>query len=204
MTRLPRVAMAITFLVMSLSAHRVVFPGGAFACSCAAPDPGAPAFSGEEQAVFIGTAGQPQPDGTYLFAVQRWYVGGGAMQVKVTSEREPMPDGAVVINTCGLHFEVGDQLIMAAGFANGVYMPGLCSPHAVVASDEGGRLIAAAEAQFGGGFVPDGQPRPSVGDAAFGIDIAAVALGGVGIIVLLALLITVYAVAHRGSSRDDA
>ena len=204
MTRALRLAAAIVFLVATLSAHRLALPTSVFACSCAAPNPGAPAFTGEEQAVFIGTAGQPRPDGTYRFAVERWFVGGDAMEVNVSSEREPMPDGGVVINTCGLHFEVGDRLIMAAGFADGTYMPGLCSPHAVVASDEGGRLIAAAEAQFGGGFVPNGQPRPSAGDAAFGIDIAGVALGAIGIIVLLALLVVVYAISHRGSARDEA
>ncbi len=203
MSRLLRIAFAIAFLVASLSAHRLAFPGGTFACSCVAPEPGAPVFSGEEQAVFIGTAGQPQPDGTYVFAVQRWFVGGDAMEVKVTSEREPMPDGAMVINTCGLHFEVGDQLIMATGFADGVYRPDLCSPHAVMNSDEGARLLEAARAKFGDGAPPGARPS-GVTDGASGFDLATAALIGVGLIVLIALFVVGYAATRRGSGRDDA
>lgn len=203
MTRIARILAAVVFLVAGVSAYRLVLPDGAFACSCAAPEPDAPVFSGEEQAVFVGTARQPQPDGTYRFAVERWFAGGDAMEVSVSSEREPMPDGGVRINTCGLHFEVGDRLIMTTGFADGVYHPSLCSPHAVVASDEGGRLVAAAAAEFGPGFEPNGQPRPAVGDAAFAVDIAAVALGAIGIIVLLAVLVTVYAVSHRGAETEE-
>lgn len=204
MSRLVRLCPVATLLVAALVARQIALPASVFACSCAGPELGAPPFTGEEQAVFIGSAGQPQPDGTYRFAVERWFVGGDALEVSVSSEREPMPDGGMAINTCGLHFEVGDRLIIAAGVAEGVYNPGLCSPHAVVASEEGARLIAAAEAEFGGGFVPNGQPRPAVGDVAFGIDLSTVALGAVGLIVLLALLVTVSAVSHRSSVKEDS
>ena len=202
-TRPARVGMAALLLVAALAGRQLAMPDGAYACSCAMPDPRAPALSGDEQAVFIGSAGQPQPDGTYSFAVQRWFVGGDAMEVKVASEREPLPDGAMAINTCGLHFEMGDQLIMAAGLANGVYQPGLCLPHAVMNSEEGDRLIAAAVAEFGGGFVPNGQPRPSVGDAAFGFDPALMALIGVALIVLATLFVVGYATTQRGAGTDQ-
>ena len=196
MSRLLRIVAAITFLVGVLSAQRLAFPGGAFACSCAAPGPAAPAFSGEEQAVFIGTAGQPQPDGTYRFSVERWFKGGNAAEVNVASEREPMPDGAVAINTCGLHFEVGDRLIMAAAQVNGVYHPGLCSPHAAMNTEEGARLLNAAVAAFGQGG-PPGQvpdPRDTMPDDP---DLAGLALGIVGILVLLVVVSVVVAARRR-------
>ena len=205
--RLSRLAIVVGLLVGALAASQLALPTSTFACSCMAPDPAAPIFTGEEAAVFVGTAGQPLPNGAYEFAVERWFVGGNAPVVQVASERQPMPDGGMAINTCGLHFEVGDRLIMAAGLADGIYQPALCSPHAVVASDEGARLIEAATTTFGAGAPPGEQPpgeTTGVGDAAFAIDIAGIALAGIGLIVLLAVLVTVYAVTHRGSDREAA
>ena len=208
LARIARIVLMALLLVSALAARQLALPTGAFACSCAGPEPGAPAFTGEEQAVFIGSAGQPQPDGTYRFSVQRWFVGGNALEVTVASEREPMPDGAVSINTCGLHFEMGDQLIMAAGLSNGVYQPGLCLPHAVLNSEEGDRLLAAAEATFGAGAppgqVPPGEAPPGTSSAAFTFDLATVALVAVGLVVLLALIVVGYAMTRRGSAGDEA
>jgi hypothetical protein len=196
MTSRARVGAALLLALGSIWMARFAAPTLVVACSCAAPDPAAPVFSGEEQAVFIGTAGQPQPDGTYRFAVERWFVGGNASEVNVSSEREPMPDGAVAINTCGLHFEVGDRLIMAAGFADGVYHPGLCSPHAVMQSEEGARLLNAAVATFGQvgppGQAPD--PRDTMPDDP---DLAGFALGIVGIVVLVVVVAVVVAARRR-------
>jgi hypothetical protein len=207
--QLARLFVAATLLAAALAAWQLALPTSAFACSCAAGDPNAPVFTGEEHAVFIGTAGRPLPNGAYEFAVERWYRGGQAAQVQVASEREPMGDGGMAINSCGLHFEVGDRFILTAGTPiEGVYAPGLCLPHAVVATAEGARLIAAAEAAFGPGAppgeVPPDDAPPAVGDAAFSFDLATAALVAVGVIVLLAVIVVGYATTHRDTGGDRA
>jgi hypothetical protein len=195
-----RVGLAALLVFGALAAIQLSLPGSTMACSCVAPDPNAPVFSGEEQAVFVGTAGQPQADGTYRFAVERWFVGGNAAQVNVTSERIPGPDGAMGIDTCGLHFEVGDRLIMSASVDAGVYQPALCSPHAVVDSEEGQRLLNAAVAAFGQGAAPGPPVDTPLPD---GPDLAGLALGAVGILVLV-VLITVVASARRRREDEPA
>ena len=133
MSRLARMVLAVGLLVATLAARQLALPTSVFACSCAATDPGAPAFTGEEQAVFIGTAGQPQPDGTYRFAVERWFVGGNAAEVNVSSERGDA-DGAMAINTCGCSRSC-DRLIMATRFAAALPARPVLAP-AVIAFEE--------------------------------------------------------------------
>ena len=200
MTRLLRMLATVAVLVAAVSVHRLAFPGGTFACSCVAPDPGAPAFTGVEQAVFIGTAREPLADGTYRFAVERWFAGAATPpEIKVSSEREPMPDGAMAINTCGLHFEVGDRLIMATAFRDGVYHPDLCSPHATMNSDDGARLLNAAVSTFGQGLSPGQVPDPrdtmpdDPGPAGFAIAV-------VGILIMVILIAVIASARQR---RED-
>ena len=197
MTRLGRIILAVVLLVGVIATSRLALPGAAVACSCAAPGPGAPAFSGEEEAVFIGTAGRPQPDGTFRFAVERWFKGGNAREVDVASEKQVFADGSTAINTCGLHFEVGDRMILAASVAGAAYVPGTCSPHAAVASDEGQRLLNAAVAAFGQGSPPGAPQEPPMPDDP---DLAGFAIGLVGIAVLV-ILISAAAAARR--RRED-
>ena len=149
--------------------------------------------------MFIGTAREPLADGTYHFVVERWFKGGTATtwEIKVASEREPMPDGGTAINTCGLHFEVGDRLIMAAGMADGVYTPGLCTPHAVMQSDEGTRLLNAAVSAFGQGTTPGQTPEAELPDDP---GPAGLALGMLGIIVLVVVIAVAGSVRRR---RDE-
>jgi hypothetical protein len=204
-----RLFLVATLLAGAMAAWQLAVPMSAFACSCAVEDPNAPVFTGEEHAVFIGTAGRPLPNGAYEFAVERWYKGGNAAQVQVASEREPLGDGGMAINTCGLHFEVGDRFILSSGApVGGVYGPGLCSPHAVVASDEGARLIAAAESVFGPGAppgeAPPGNAPSGQTEAAFGFDLATVALVALAVIVLLALIVVGYATTRRGPGGNEA
>ena len=199
--RLVRLVTVVALLVSALSAHRLLLPDGAFACSCVAPDPGAPVFTGEEQAVFIGTARDPQADGTYTFAVERWFAGGTptSREIRVASDRQPMPGGGMAVSTCGLQFEIGDRLIMSAGFADGIYNPGLCSPHAVVNSDEGAQLVKAAQATFGQGTSPGQVPDPrdtmpdDPGPGGF-------AIGMVGILILVVVIAVVVSMRRR---RED-
>ena len=200
MRRLFRLVLTAAFLAGALAVRSIAAPGTAFACSCLAPDPAAPAFSGEEQVVFVGKAGLPQPDGTQEFAVEQWFKGGAGAVVRVESEREVLPDGSTTINTCGLHFEVADRLIMAASLDGNVLVPGLCSPHAVVDSPEGQRLIAAAVQTFGEGRPPGAGFEDSADESP--IDLASIALGGVAVLLIVGLLVVGLAV--RGGRAGDA
>jgi hypothetical protein len=195
LSSLARIALAVSLLSSALATHHLAFPGGTLACSCVAPDPGAPVFTGEELAVFVGTAGMPQPDGTHAFVVERWFKGGPAPVVRVASERVVFADGSTAIDTCGLHFEVGDRLLLTASVdQQGRYGPGLCMPHAVVESPEGQRLLAAAEATFGEGNVPGAPSAPD--DMPDDPDLTGFAIGMVGILVLI-VVIAMLAAARR-------
>jgi hypothetical protein len=117
----------------------------------------------------------------------------------VLSERLVFADGSSAIDTCGLHFEVGDRLLLTASVdQHGRLGPGLCLPHAVVESPEGQRLLAAAQATFGEGNVPGAPSAPD--EKPNGLDLAGFAIGMVGILVL-AVVIVLLAAARRRS--DD-
>lgn len=164
MNRVLRVALATTLFVGALSATQLSQAGPTFACSCIAPPNGAPAFTGAEGAVVIGTVGPPDGRGIYTFAVERWFHGGSAANVRLQSSTEVFPDGSVAENTCGLRFEVGERLILAAGWMDATTLrPSACSPHALVASAEGQELISDAVGQFGEGATPGASPDPGPG-----------------------------------------
>lgn len=177
MNRLLRVALATVLLVGASSASHLSLPGVTFACSCLAPEPGAPVFTGDE-AVLIGTVGPGDGRGTYAFAVERWFQGGNAASVRLQSQMETFPDGQTVINTCGLTFEVGERLILAAGWMDATTLvPDSCSPHALVASPEGQQLVAAAVRTFGEGTTPGAPPDTDPGaDAGPDLGLVAIAL----------------------------
>lgn len=198
-----RVLAAVALLLAALSGHRLVLPGGAFACSCADPG-GGPIFSGQEDAVFTGTVGMPDARGPYTFKVESWFKGGSDAQVLVNSERQVSPDGSTAINTCGLHFEVGDHLLLTAAVVEGVLTPGLCAPHAVVDSPEGQRLIAAATAVFGEPRGPGAPPGTGPTEAPFTIDLASIALLVIGAIVVLAVVVVLFAVGRGRRPEADA
>jgi hypothetical protein len=199
--RLARLFVAVALLVAALTAHSLALPGGTFACSCA----GEPTLTGDEDAVFIGTAGGPQPDGTHAFTIERWFKGGGAATVRVASERIVFADGSTTVDTCGLHFEVGDRLILAASIGEGVLRPGTCAPHATIASPEGRDLVADATRIFGEGKSPGGEVDPEGGvEPAAGADLATVAFIAVGLAVLIAVGVTIIAVLRRGEPPEAA
>jgi hypothetical protein len=198
-----RVALAILLALGSVWAAQLSAPALVRACTCAAPDPAAPVFTGQEQAVFIGTAGMPRDDGTYEFTIERWFVGGNVARANVMSERVVFQDGSTTINTCGLHFEVGDRLIMSATMDGTTLVPGLCSPHAVVNSEEGQRLLNAAVATFGQGSSPGqpgepGQPEPGVDPV---LDLPTFALLVLAVVLVVGLIVVVNA---RRERQDEA
>ena len=178
MNRLLRVASATVLLFGALSAGQLSVPGFTLACSCVAPVPGAPTFTGEEDAVLMGTVGQPDGRGMNAFAVERWFHGGSAATVRLQSALEMFPDGSTAENTCGLHFEVGERLILAASRMDATTLrPGSCAPYATVASPEGQQLEADAVRAFGEGRTPGNPPDIEVGaDAPPDLGLVAIAL----------------------------
>jgi hypothetical protein len=178
MNRLLRVASATVLLVGVMSAGNLSLPGLTVACTCMAPVPGAPAFSGEEDAVLVGTVGQTDGRGVYAFAVERWFHGGSAATVRLQSAMETFPDGQTAINSCGLTFEVGERLIMAAGRTDATTLrPGSCAPYARVASPQGQQLLADAVRAFGEGAAPGTPPEiPPGADAPPDLGLVAIAL----------------------------
>lgn len=178
MNRLLRVASATVLLVGAMSAGHLSLPGRAVACTCVAPEPGAPVFSGEEDAVLMGTVGQTDGRGIYAFAVERWFHGGSAASVRLQSAMETFPDGQTAINSCGLTFETGQQLIMAAARTDATTLrPGSCAPYALVASPQGQQLLADAVRAFGEGTAPGVPPEtPPGADAPPDLGLVAIAL----------------------------
>jgi hypothetical protein len=114
-------------------------------------------------AVLVGRVGQDHGDGTFDFAVERWFSGGDAAHVRISSARTPMGDGSFSFNTCGLDLQAGQHLILAAQPGEGVYHPSACSPSANADDPEGARMLADASGVFGPGFAP-GTPPPDPTD----------------------------------------
>ena len=205
MNRLLRVALATILLVGALSASHLSLPALTFACSCIAPQPGAPSFTGEEDAVLMGTVGPGDGRGMYAFAVERWFHGGNAASVRLQSQEITFADGQTMIDTCGLRFEVGQRLILAAGRTDGTTLtPNSCAPYSLVATPEGQRLVADAVRAFGEGVAPGVPPDIDPG-ADPGPDLGLVAIALVTFVVGLTLAAAVLAFARgrEKAARDE-
>lgn len=199
-----RVVLAAWLALGSIWLAQLVAPQLVGACSCIPTEPGAPIFSGEEGAVFVGTAGAEDARGRVAFAVERWYRGGSEPVVLVQSAREVFADGTSVINTCGLTFEPGVRMIMVAGWSEGVLIPGSCAPHASVDSAEGQRLVVAAVDAFGEGTTPGEPPPEVVPPDADSIDVATIAFVLVGAVLALGLVALIVAVARGGRASGSS
>ena len=150
--------------VATVSIAGLAFPKAAFACSCAGEPKLSDAAEGDV-AVFVGRVASVRADGSYDFAVERWFRGGSAAVVPVMSARQVFPDGMTALNTCGLDLQTGQHLLLAAGRDEaGVYYPNICSYHAEFNGEFGGQLAIEANQLFGPGFVPGtAPPEPGAG-----------------------------------------
>jgi hypothetical protein len=185
--RLPRLVLAAFTLNAALLAGALAAPSLVVGCSCAAPMPGAPIFSGDEPAVLVGHVGADDGRGVFAFTVERWFKGGDAAVVQFQSSTITFEDGRSVIDTCGLGVKPGQHLILAGGFSNGKLSAVICRPHASVNSGEGQAMLVAAINTFGEGIVP-GEPPPEVLDDVPAIDLALVAtLAVVGLLAIVAV-----------------
>lgn len=180
MSRLARLGLATVVLVGALAAGRLSLPAATFGCSCMAREPGAPLFSGREQAVLVGTVGAGDGSGIFPFAVERWFRGGNAATIPLASGTLRLPDGSFVSNSCGVDLQPGWHVIIVATLSEGVWSPGACQPFAAVDTAEGQRAIQAAIVTFGTGAPPNqtpGDPPESTDGPA--IDLALLAILGV-------------------------
>lgn len=187
-SRWPRLVLAALTLNAALLAGALTAPLVAVGCSCVAPQPGAPIFSGDEGAVLVGTVGADDGRGVFAFHVERWFRGGTDAVVRMESANQSM---------CGVDLKPGQHLILTAFLADGRLSPSICSPHAGVESGEGQAMLTAALGTFGPGIVP-GEPPPGVADDALGIDLALVAIVTVvGLLALVVVGVVVSAIGRR-------
>lgn len=193
MSRLLRVAVAVVLLVGALSLRSVALPSLTFACSCI----GAPAFTGEEDAVLVGTVGPRDARGVFAFAVERWFRGGSDPVVGMLGAEQPMPDGTVAFNTCGVDLHVGQHLILAAFRSDLTLTPSSCSPHTTVESPEGQALLAAAVGAFGNGVIPVAEPDPGRAHGGPTVDLALIAILGVLAAVVIVLFVVLLFIFRR-------
>ncbi len=189
-------------LNVALVAGALAAPRLTLACSCMAPEPGAPIFDGNEGAVLVGRVGPEAAGGRFSFAVERWFKGGAGATVLLQSATTTFADGQTVINTCGLNLVPGSHLVLAAAIGEGFLEPGSCSPHATVESAEGQQLIAAAEQTFGGGVLV-GQPPPTDPAASPAIDMGLVAIVAVLGVLGTVVIAMVVAFGRRGPSQAN-
>lgn len=188
MSRLARLGLATVLLVGALAAGRLALPGGMVACSCLALEPGAPLFTGQEQVVVVGTVGPGDGSGIFPFAVERWFKGGDAATIRLTSATQRLPDGSFVTNSCGVDLTPGWHVILVASLRDGIYDPSPCQPFAAIETADGQRTLQAAIATFGDGAppgtTPGGTPESPGGPT---IDLALIAILGVLAVVIAVL-----------------
>jgi hypothetical protein len=200
MIRLVRLMAAVGVLTTTPTAHALSFPSGAVACLCAV-DPGDPIFTGQEDAVFIGTAQELRGDGNLRFIVERWFVGGDPVtwEIPVYSGSTPM-DGGFATSSCSVEIQPGNRMLLATRVADGVYLPGACAPHVLMNADNAGMLLNAAVARFGQGIAPGQEPDPrdTLPDDP---TLAGLAAGAVGILVLVVVIAVVASARQR---REEA
>jgi len=182
----------------ALVAGRLSAPSVAVACSCIAPEPGAPRLRGDEAVVVVGVVGAPDGVGNYAFTVERLFKGGVAPVAKIASGRQVFADGTEAWNSCGRDHTPGRHVVLAGGIGDGVINASSCSPYESINSAEGQALLAEAEALFGPGQVP-GEPIPTSEPGAR-VDLATIAIVAVvGLLAIVAIGIVISAVGRRES-----
>lgn len=132
-------------------------PGACLACSCMVPPPLAELVAQNEDLVIVlGRAAGPDGDRT-LFGVERQFFGPKLPAVvRVMAKTTPLPDGSIVVNTCGIDLATGVPMFLVMGIGeDGSPAPSSCLPHARSDTAPGLAYIAEAEAAFGPGWVPD-------------------------------------------------
>ena len=185
--RLPRMLLAALTLNAALLMAAFSAPSVSFACSCRAPEPGAPRLSGNEEVVLMGFVGDANDLESYAFTVERVFKGEVAPVAKLGTGAEVLADGTVAMSSCGRGHTPGQHVVLASGIGDrGVISAAACSPYETVESPEGQALLREAVALFGPGHVP-GNSLPA--DEAPRMDFATIAI--LGVLGLLALVVGV-------------
>jgi hypothetical protein len=193
--RAVRAALAAAVAITGLWAAQLALPNIVHACSCMPPGPDAIGTFADDPnvVVFVGTIGAVRPGADNMGRTQ------GTLTIeRVFTGTVPQAQVAVVGGggaDCTIHIEPGQRMITAAHIEGGTITPGLCMPYGDPVTPEGQRLIAEAERAYGPGIVP-GAPGP--GDDGSSIDLAALAIGLVGGLVILISVAAGLAVLRRG------
>ena len=150
----PKMLLVAVILAFGVVAAR---PGACLACSCMVPPPLAELVAQNEDLVIVlGRAAGPDGDRT-LFGVERQFFGPKLpAAVRVMAKTTLLPDGSIVVNTCGIDLATGVPMFLVMGIGeDGSPAPSSCLPHARSDMALGLAYIAEAEAAFGPGWVPD-------------------------------------------------
>jgi hypothetical protein len=153
-------------------------------------------FDGQEDAVLVGRVGADDGSGVYPFAVERWFKGGDASNVRLASGTLRQADGSFFGNSCGVDLNPGSHLVLVAYRSEGVLTPSACSPLATVETAEGQAMLAAAARTFGPGLVP-GEPPPADDGGNPPLDLALISIVAVTLILVVVMVAIALAVGRR-------
>jgi hypothetical protein len=193
MRRLGHLFLLALTLNAALLAAALSVPAIAVACSCAAPDPGAPRLNGDEGLV-VGVVGAADGRGHYDFTVERSFNTEIGAVAKLGTGRQVFANGTEAFNTCGRDHTPGQHVILVGGVEGDVINSSICSPYETVNSPAGQALLREAIALFGPGVVPGG-PIPNAEPGA-GNNLATIA--SVAVLGLLTLIVAGVVIAAVG------
>jgi hypothetical protein len=172
---------------LSLLLIALLAPPSVVACSCAMMDAREQLEGRGDAALVVGQVMRDRGDGSFDFAVARWYGGQDRRAVVVLQSAMQGVGGNVAFNSCGMTFTMGQRLLfLGAPLADGRYAPGICGLSADPASTTGADYERLAAQLIGSPVDPRPQPTGPAPDAipGTGLDLGWVA-GGMGAAVAL-------------------
>jgi hypothetical protein len=150
-----RALLMVPILAAAVTGAGLARPAVTLACSCMMP-PALEVLAKDNPEIVIvaGRVGLGLPDGSFEFAVERWFHGPQPRgSLAVVSDTMPGPGGQVTSNSCGVHVETGNAMFFAASFdEQGRLQPSLCWPFGSLDDPDGRALFTEAEAAFGPGL----------------------------------------------------
>ena len=183
-SRIARIGLAVIVLVGLLTVRNLSVPSTTVACSCVPWGDTLAAYRTEENVRILAGTVVALRDQRGMFGIERVFKGpvtGPAMEI----------DGGDA-GMCGFQLKLGMRLVLSTWTEGGVLQPSSCMPSAMLDTPEGAKLLADAEASYGGGVDPppgapmDPTPEPSpVDTGAADSALPMVMLGVVAVVIVL-------------------
>jgi hypothetical protein len=157
-----------------------------------------------EAALVVGQVMRDRGDGSFDFAVARWYGGQDRRAVVVLQSAKQGAGENVSYNTCGMDFRLGQHLLFLGGpLPNGRYEPGICGLSADPSTPVGADYERLAATLIGPPIDPQPEPAepPPAATASGGPDLLLVGAGiGGAVLLLFGVVIVAGRRTRRGSS----